>query len=59
MSTGKKYNESIKLIEKSKLYDASEAPALVCQTAKAKFDENVLTVGAEIYANLAAEALVM
>ena len=26
---------------------------------KAKFDENVLTVGAEIYANLAAEALVM
>ena len=41
MSTGKKYNESVKLIEKSKLYDASEALALVCQTAKAKFDETV------------------
>ncbi len=41
MSTGKKYNESIKLIEKTKLYDAAEALALVCQTAKAKFDETV------------------
>ena len=41
MSTGKKYNESVKLIEKAKLYDASEALALVCQTAKAKFDETV------------------
>ena len=37
--TGKKYIESSKLIDKSKLYDASEAVALVCQTAKAKFDE--------------------
>ena len=41
MSTGKKYNESIKLIEKAKLYDAADALALVCQTAKAKFDETV------------------
>ena len=41
MSTGKKYTESVKLIEKTKLYDASEALALVCQTAKAKFDETV------------------
>ncbi len=39
--TGKKYIESAKLIEKAKLYDASEAIALVCQTAKAKFDETV------------------
>ena len=39
--TGKKYTESAKLIEKAKLYDASEAVALVCQTAKAKFDETV------------------
>ena len=39
--TGKKYTESAKLIDKSKLYDASEAVALVCQTAKAKFDETV------------------
>ena len=39
--TGKKYVESAKLIEKAKLYDASEAIALVCQTAKAKFDETI------------------
>ena len=39
--TGKKYIESTKLIEKAKLYDAEEAIALVCQTAKAKFDETV------------------
>ena len=39
--TGKKYTESAKLIEKAKLYDADEAIALVCQTAKAKFDETV------------------
>ena len=41
MSTGKKYIESAKLIEKAKLYDSDEALALVCQTAKAKFDETV------------------
>ena len=41
MSTGKKYNESVKLIEKAKLYDANDALSLVCQTAKAKFDETV------------------
>ena len=39
--TGKRYNESAQLIDKSKLYDASEAISLVCQTAKAKFDETV------------------
>ncbi len=41
MSTGKKYIESAKLIEKAKLYDATDALSLVCQTAKAKFDETV------------------
>ena len=41
MSNGKKYVESVKLIEKAKLYDSDEALALVCQTAKAKFDETV------------------
>ncbi len=41
MSIGKKYKESMALIEKSKLYDASEALALACQTAKAKFDETI------------------
>ncbi len=37
----KKYVDSAKLIEKSKLYDPADALALVCQTAKAKFDETV------------------
>ena len=41
MKMGKKYKESVALIEKSKLYDPSEALSLVCQTAKAKFDETV------------------
>jgi large subunit ribosomal protein L1 len=38
---GKKYNASAELIDKSKLYDVDEAVGLVCQTAKAKFDETV------------------
>ena len=38
---GKKYVDSTKLIEKSKLYDPTEAMALVCQTSKAKFDETI------------------
>ena len=38
---GKKYAESAKLIERSKLYDPNEAVALVCQTSKAKFDETI------------------
>ena len=38
---GKKYQDSVKTFEKSKLYDPSEALALVCSTAKAKFDETV------------------
>jgi len=37
----KRYNESLKLIETGKLYDSEDALALVCQTAKAKFDETV------------------
>ena len=41
MKMGKKYSDSVKLLEKTKLYDASEAIALVCQTAKAKFDETI------------------
>ena len=41
MKKGKKYIESAKLIDKSKLYDSDEALSLVCQTAKAKFDETV------------------
>ena len=38
---GKKYQDSVKLIEKSKLYDPTEALNLAVQTAKAKFDETV------------------
>ena len=38
---GKKYTDSAKLIEKSKMYDLTEAMALVCQTSKAKFDETI------------------
>ena len=41
MFKGKKYADSVKLIEKSKLYDPAEAMDLVCQTSKAKFDETV------------------
>ena len=38
---GKKYIDSSKLIDSTKLYDSDEALSLVCQTAKAKFDETV------------------
>ncbi|RKD24843.1 large subunit ribosomal protein L1 [Caminicella sporogenes DSM 14501] len=38
---GKKYQESLKLIDKNKLYDPEEAMALVPEIAKAKFDETV------------------
>ena len=41
MKHGKKYNESAKLIEKTKLYDTSEAFELACKSATAKFDETV------------------
>ncbi len=41
MFKGKKYKDSVKLIDKSKLYDPAEALELVCQTSKAKFDETV------------------
>ena len=41
MKHGKKYVESAKLIDSTKYYDAIEALGLVCQTAKAKFDETV------------------
>ena len=41
MFRGKKYKDSAKLIDRSKLYDTDEAMKLVTQTAKAKFDETV------------------
>ena len=41
MKHGKKYVDSAKLVDRSKLYESTEALGLVCQTAKAKFDETV------------------
>ena len=41
MFKGKKYQDSAKLIDKTKLYDSNEAIALVCQTSQAKFDETI------------------
>ena len=41
MKTGKKYADSLKLIDRTKQYDPEEAIALIKQTAKAKFDETV------------------
>ena len=41
MFRGKKYKDSVKLVDKTKLYDTEEAMKLVTQTAKAKFDETV------------------
>ena len=41
MKHGKKYVDSKKLIDKTKTYEVDEALKLVCDTAKAKFDETV------------------
>ncbi|MBO7682831.1 MAG: 50S ribosomal protein L1 [Clostridia bacterium] len=41
MKHGKKYVDSKKLVDKTKLYEVDEALQLVCDTAKAKFDETV------------------
>jgi len=41
MKHGKKYNESAKLVERAKLYDADEALELAIKTKTAKFDETV------------------
>ena len=41
MFRGKKYQDSAKLVDKSKLYDTAEAMELVTKTSKAKFDETV------------------
>ena len=41
MNKGKKYADSLKMIDRTKLYDPEEAIDLVKQTAKAKFDETI------------------
>ena len=38
---GKKYTESAKIVDKTNLYETSEAMDLAVKTAKAKFDETV------------------
>ncbi|MGI5958798.1 MAG: 50S ribosomal protein L1 [Massiliimalia sp.] len=41
MKHGKKYNDSVKSLERSKLYDVQEALEVTVNCAKAKFDETV------------------
>ena len=41
MKRGKKYVDSLKLVEKSELYEVDEALKLAIDTAKAKFDETI------------------
>ena len=41
MKHGKKYVDSVKLIDKAKTYDSTEALDLACKNAKAKFDETI------------------
>ena len=41
MKHGKKYVDSAKLVDRTKSYEADEALAICCQTAKAKFDETI------------------
>ena len=41
MFRGKKYQDSAKLIDRTRLYDPEEAVALAKQTAKTKFDETI------------------
>ena len=43
MKHGKKYEESIKLVDSAKLYDVEEAFDVVVKTATAKFDESIET----------------
>ena len=41
MKRGKNYNAAVAAVDKSKLYESGEALGLVCEIAKAKFDETV------------------
>lgn len=41
MKLSKKYSESVKLYDRTKTYETSEATKLVLETAKAKFDESI------------------
>lgn len=41
MKHGKKYTESAKLVDRTKVYESAEALDLACKNAKAKFDETI------------------
>ena len=41
MKRGKNYNAAVAAIDKAKLYESNEALGLICEIAKAKFDETV------------------
>ena len=41
MKNGKRYAESVKAYDRSKVYDADEAMGIVIDTARAKFDETI------------------
>ncbi|HZJ57231.1 MAG TPA: 50S ribosomal protein L1 [Clostridia bacterium] len=41
MRRGKKYQDSLELVDRTKLYDTQESIELLKQTAKAKFDETI------------------
>ncbi|HML47528.1 MAG TPA: 50S ribosomal protein L1, partial [Clostridia bacterium] len=41
MKHGKKYSDSLKLVDRSTAYEPNDAIALAKQTAKAKFDETI------------------
>ena len=41
MKHGKKYMESLKAIDRTRVYDSNEALGIACANAKAKFDETV------------------
>ena len=41
MFRGKKYQESAKLVDRSKLYDTGDAMDLIVKTSQAKFDETI------------------
>ena len=41
MKRGKRYEESLKLVDTTKLYETEEAFKVVVDTAKAKFDESI------------------
>lgn len=41
MAIGKRYKETVALVDKTKIYDPAEAYELVCKTSKAKFDETI------------------